>query len=333
MQIKAVDESTAPTAEAPAPGTAAAATVAQRGPSSSSSSGTNDVSQTSSRSRRRRRRSPRRPSPPPGVFQEGYGQRNGPPQVHRTDNFDVSKVKFLQAIDDPKWDAERIMMAFGEKAKLDSPSIMALRRTRSEDAMARILHERIDKSFRVFYESRTRTFSVRAPLPPRQAARSSRRPRHDASPPQPPSKARAVLQPSPQPPPLSFWSGVVPKPWSVEPAPNPFNTWPTQDTRHTTVCPAAVQSGCATQGQGQASDRSGSCPDRPSERPIGRIAEPRRGGVPPGPRQCNRSLDRAFDPSEPLIRRSLTDHSWRRGIASRSCNLDLIPVVLARRMR
>lgn len=117
------------------------------------------------------------------------------------------KIKFLQVVDDAEWDALRIMTPFGAQARIYSPTIMAIRTTRGEKSMAAFLHTKISTKFRIFYDSRSRTFSVRSPRPAATLTPQSQ--------PASPSSSRPH-------PPLRFWSGVLNE---VEPLERPFSVW------------------------------------------------------------------------------------------------------------
>lgn len=205
MQIKATEGSVGPSSKDQVMHKPPPRRASRRGRSTSysSSSGTSGTSKNSSRSACRRRRAPkqrRSVSPPPGIISEGYNQRasKAAPRMRlstaQASKYDIFKVKFLQVVDDPKWDLEKVMQPFGENAKFYSPTILALRTQRSDEAIAKLTHSKIHLKFRVFIDRLTNTFNVRAPsaaAPPAsslpQAIRDSRRGQ---------KQARVALQPS-----------------------------------------------------------------------------------------------------------------------------------------
>lgn len=236
MHIRAVDEATGPS-NAPPPRerrlTVRPATRRRRRRTRSTSSSSR-ASSSSSRSTSKSA-SPSRAggmSPPSGQFTGEYrpherGRRERR-QGEAPEEGKLYWLKFAQVVDGMDWDAENVMMAFGNSAKFASPSIVAFRSSLPRADLLQTAEDLIDRKSRVYYDHERWSFQVRTPerRPPQQAPSHRRPPPQGGRTPAPRSAKAAQLRPRSHQSGLAFWSGAVPIPTSAQGAQPPFSVWP-----------------------------------------------------------------------------------------------------------
>lgn len=167
--------------------------------------------------------STRAAAPPPGCLAELYHPRGRSPPTCRSPRQQKSpeqgrgethSCRIRYTIDDPLWDADRVLRAFGPgpDGVADHPTSTVFRTRLYLQRVVHLVDSNIHPKFQVFFNESKGVFGVR---PKRQGSRQDGPRPPQGPPPQvkaPPQPAllRASLVQAPQAP-LRFWSGAAPK--------------------------------------------------------------------------------------------------------------------------